>query len=434
MSINVFHRYHIRFFEYMYMVVMVIYMAQMTSETSRMMGTISGNPIPLLLPILLTIVLITRKRIRWNNIGLLALLLVLLIWSVLILVKYQAFGSTEDLSYIFFLFYAVIIAFIHVKVYGKQLLPIYEHIMVWICGISLVFWLLNVIFYRSLSPSFFPETTSGYNVLYLYNWIIPEKAFSDVFAIMLRNSGCSWEAGRFAIMVNLALYSNLLRNGIKFRNNYSVWILLAALFSTQSTTGFISGLVLYTVFTFSRINFKSIMILICLLIPLWFGISRLDFMQKKISEQLDFENSISEMYDSFSYTQFNLADNEYAGSLGRFESFYFDIQNMLHDPVLGYSRNRMHSSFYSNISSNFFLTGGLAKIFAQYGILLALILFSILGFSSAQLADDFHSTQKVALFLIILISAVSYEIWCVPIFTAVWLYGLFNKKIAKIRR
>lgn len=410
------------------MVIMVIYMAQMTPETSRMMGTLSGNPIPLMLPVLLTLILIIRNRIRWCNFRLLILLLVFIVWSGLILIKYQAFANTADWSFLLFLFYAIIIAFIHVKVYGKQMLPIYEHIMVWICGFSLVFWLLNIILFNSLSPFFFQETAIGYNILYLYNWIIPEKAIPDSFALVLRNSGCSWEPGRFSIMVGLAILSNLLRNGIKFRKNPGILILLAAMFSTQSTTGFILALVLYTLFALSRINFKSIMIMVYLLVPLWFGISKLDFMQKKITEQLDFGNNLIEMNSSFSYAQSELEDYEYAGSLGRFESLYFDIQNTLHDPVLGYSRNPTHSYFNSNFSSNFFLTGGLARVFAQYGIPLAIILFSILGYSSMRLASDFCSNQKVALFLTILISAVSYEIWCVPIFTAMWLYGLFISK------
>lgn len=151
-------------------------------------------------------------------------------------------------------------------------------------------------------------------------------------------------------------------------------------------------------------------------------------------EQLDFENSLSEIYESFEYMQYQYSDDEYIASLGRFESMYFDIQNFTQDPVLGYSRNPKHSYFYQNISSNFCLTGGLAKLFAQYGILLAIIILLILGISSIRLATEFNSSQKTALFLVILISSISYDVWCVPIFTAVWLNGLFGKKLPVIKR
>ena len=54
-------------FEVLYMFVMVIYMAQATKETGRMVGSISGNPIPFLIPIVLTYLLCKRHPISFNN-------------------------------------------------------------------------------------------------------------------------------------------------------------------------------------------------------------------------------------------------------------------------------------------------------------------------------------------------------------------------------
>lgn len=54
-------------FEMFYMFVIVIYMAQATPETSRMIGGISGNPIPLLLPMILTFILLKKNPISFNN-------------------------------------------------------------------------------------------------------------------------------------------------------------------------------------------------------------------------------------------------------------------------------------------------------------------------------------------------------------------------------
>ena len=54
-------------FDFLYMFVMVIYMAQATPETSRMVGTLSGNPIPFLIPIILTFVLCRKHQISFNN-------------------------------------------------------------------------------------------------------------------------------------------------------------------------------------------------------------------------------------------------------------------------------------------------------------------------------------------------------------------------------
>ena len=47
-------------FDYLYLFFMVVYMGQMTPETSRMVGSLSGEPVPFLIPIVLTIILLYR--------------------------------------------------------------------------------------------------------------------------------------------------------------------------------------------------------------------------------------------------------------------------------------------------------------------------------------------------------------------------------------
>lgn len=424
-TINIFGKYKVRFFEYFYMVVMVMYMAQMTSATGRMIGTVSGNLFPFLLPILLTAILLVRNKIQWKSTGLIFVLSIFGIWSILSLVKYNEFASTTALSYHFFLYYAILIAFIHTRVYRRSYFLIFEHIIVWICKLSIVFWLLNIAFFNTLDLNFLPPTSHGNNIFYLYNWISPSKVVRDSFALILRNPGCSWEPGRFAVIVCLAIYCNLLRNGIKFRHNSEILWLLLALISTQSTTGFLICLVLYTIFFVKKFDFTHILGLFTIMIPLWFAVSRLDFMEAKITEQIDVEGKLNEYYDSFEHMQSIYADDEYTFSLGRFESLYFDFQNALSDPLLGYSRDQHHSNFYSFMSSNVSLTGGLTKIFAQYGFPMGVIIFLLLAISSSFIGQRLARKNSVALFIIVLMASFSYIIWCVPVFTTFWLYGIF---------
>ena len=54
-------------FSIFYMLIMVIYMGQATPETSRMIGGLSGNPIPLLIPIILTFILCQKNPISFRN-------------------------------------------------------------------------------------------------------------------------------------------------------------------------------------------------------------------------------------------------------------------------------------------------------------------------------------------------------------------------------
>jgi len=130
--IKVLNKYKSSTFEYIYMVIMIIYMAQMTPETSRMIGQLSGNPIPFLFPIILTAILIRRHPISFKSISLVKILAIISIWSIAIVIKEQLFNA-EELSYIFFLYYAIIIAYIHVQIYGKRLFIYYEDILVKIC-------------------------------------------------------------------------------------------------------------------------------------------------------------------------------------------------------------------------------------------------------------------------------------------------------------
>ena len=118
--------------------------------------------------------------------------------------------------------------------------------------------------------------------------------------------------------------------------------------------------------------------------------------------------------------------DEYLGSLDRFESAYFEWINFQKEPLLGYGRNNDYSWFRKNISKNFILTGGLVKILSQYGIFIGFLLFIILFYSSFRISKTCWDQKKFAFVIILLFSSISYPIFCIPIFSAFWLYGLFG--------
>lgn len=426
-GVNIFNVFRVKYFEYIYMLVMVIYMGQMTPETGRMVGTLSGNPIPFLIPIVFTVILVFRNGIQWKR-NLFLITSILFVWSILSLYKYHAFRNTVDLSYHFFLYYAIIIAYIHIQVFGKRYFYIYEHIMVWMCKVTLVLWMFNILYIHTDISQYFPETNLGNSILYIYNWISPMSM--DLVlenAYVLRNSGCSWEPGRFAIMIVLAIYVNLSRNGIRFKKNRSVIWLLFALISTQSTTGYSITLLLYVIFLFNKFSFRNCILCIMVLSPIIYYTYQLDFMGEKVESQMDVKEQISQMQISAEYLNKTKAQDEYAFSLDRFQSIYFEYYNFIHDPLLGYSRNFKHSYFYNDTSSNIVLTSGLMRIFSQYGIFWGLFIYCLLFKSSIKISTTFKEKRRFALFLLILFNSISYPIWCIPVFTTFWLYGSFAK-------
>jgi len=478
-------------FEYLYLFVMVIYMAQMTPETGRMVGTLSGNPIPFLIPIVLTIILLIRHPISFLHRNLWLFVGVMFIWSVAVCYKFRDFSSS-NLSYYFFLFYAIFMAFIHVCVYRRKLFPIYEHIMVVFSVISLCLWGISVLF--PWSEGFFrvfPETPNGNNVLYLFHWTNPTSV--QVYNGIVRNQGCSWEPGRFAVMLIPAIFINLSREGIKFRNNKKIIILLLALASTFSTTGYSITILLYFIFWFNRVNAKAIFTFLFILLPVSIYFYSLDFMGGKIQDRANIEELTDIHLQVIEYNEKKYGD-EYLASLDRFESAYFEWNNFKREPLLGYGRNWDYSWFRQEISENFALTGGLVKTLSQYGLVIAILLYSILFYSSVKISrainhrhklvfailrpkaehrghafnhrhkrviafirpqtkrrrhalnhrhkltspiqrpkaerggHTFNHQHKLAFALVLLFSSISYNVFCVPIFTAFWLYGLFCHK------
>lgn len=413
-------------FEVLYMFVMVIYMAQATKETGRMVGSISGNPIPFLIPIVLTYLLCKRHPISFNNKNLHIVLAIYAIWAFCSLIKYNVF-TTEELSYHFFMVYAIVIAYIHVQVFGRKLIPLYENILVLLCKIAVVGWLIAVILPMSSSLfRLFPETVYGNHVIYLFNWMDPAKG--QVYSGLLRNAGCSWEPGRFAIMITLAIFCNLCQNGIKFKGNMNIWWLLVALATTQSTTGFVAALTLFTVFLIKKFNLKYIILAALIVIPVVYGITQLDFVGEKIGKKLENAKDVSQRDQTFAWAAIQYDEGEYVGSIDRFDAMVFEWMNVLNDPILGYSRNAEHSYFRMYISNNFVLANGLVKVFGMFGVIFGLYFFYVLYISSKKIAYESYDQKTFALFLLFCLSAISYQILIVPIFTSFWFYGLFSTK------
>ena len=412
-------------FEYLYMFVMVIYMAQMTPETGRMVGGLSGNPIPLLLPIFLTAVLLVRNPISFRDARLWTLVGIMLCWSAAVCYKFHDF-SPANLSYYVFLIYAILIAFVHIRVFGSDLFPLYEHIMVVLSAISLVLWSIALMSPVESNPfRVFPETSFGNNVLYLFNWMDPLKG--QTYGSFIRNAGCSWEPGRFAIMLVAAIQVNLSRCGIRFRRNKSILCLLLALATTVSTTGYSIVLLLYALYSLRRRKLSSVLTFLFVVLPVSWYVFSFDFMGDKIRDRADFDGLTREQMEGLDYRAQEHGD-EYVGSLDRFESMYFEWLNYQNDPLLGYGRDNDNSWFRQDITMNYALSGGLVKILSQYGIFVGVLLYAILFYSSWRISRTCRYSQPLAVAIVLLLSSVSYPVFCIPVYTAFWLYGLFCRE------
>lgn len=404
--------------EYFYFFVMVVYMGMMTINTAAMYTYSPKMSLgAILLPIVLNIIIAIKHKVSLSNIGLQKLLLFSLIWVFCLFVKYGA-GCLKSS---FILFYAIFVAYIQYKVFKEKICSYYVDVMVVIAKISLVLWLFSMIF-PSLASHFFhifPQadfSTFGYNFMYVFNWMDPDLGQEG------RNAGCSWEPGRYAVMLSLGIAISVLKNGVSFKDRNFIWLLLA-LVTTFSTTGYLAVLVIVFCSYIKKINIKYVFIALLLLIPVYFLVINVPFLVDKISLQLSTLFNL-EFYNEMAARTANSSSGEYTYSLERFPSMYFEWKNIINDPMVGYGRTPYYSFFYQHISSNVSLPSGLLKVLSNYGIILGIFFYYILYKSSHLFGNIYHRNSPIMLCL--LIGSVSYVIFTIPIFTTFWLYYYFD--------
>lgn len=163
------------------------------------------------------------------------------------------------------------------------------------------------------------------------------------------------------------------------------------------------------------------------MLPIVIGVMQLDFMSDKIKDRLEINSANSDFYKSELYHSKSGVDIERHVSLDRFQSIYFEWINFTKDPLLGYSRDTSKSWFGKTFISDYSLTGGLVKVFSQFGLLFGLIIYFWLYKSSLIISKDFGARMPLALFLSVIFVSISYPIWGIPVFTTFWMYGIFSQ-------
>jgi hypothetical protein len=403
-------------------------MAFMTGETRVMLGGMEKNIVAFCIPIVLTVILLYKHPLAFNNSNFKIIIGVLLVWSfVQIMVKHQ-YTPKSFANYLYYL-YAITIAYIHVRIYKRKMFYLYEDVMVKLSLLSLIIWI-----FTNIAPglamqvaSLFPKTSHGYNFLYLIHWISPYGR--HVTYGLTRNAGCSWEPGRFAIMVCLALLINFYRKGTSFKNNKNGIVLLLSLLTTMSTTGYVLGFVLYAYMYIKGI--KHVIIFTIIGIPIFYLAYQLEFVGEKIESKMKVEETVEHIEETYSWSEQN-ADGTLAYSMDRFPSMVFEFENFIHDPIIGYGANVLDSYFMRTRTKMIGFTGGLVTMLSKFGIIFGGFLLYILFLSSPRISSVLHSKKKYGILICMVLSMVSYPLIWFPVYTAFWFYGFFLYDETKI--
>ena len=414
-------------FDYIFFFVVVIYAAMAVPATNSMIRPEGGGILAYIIPWGLCAAFIIKHRINFNHKRLIITISIYIIWVILQTLKYGIFYTGS------FIFLGnIIIAFSLIRVYDFRRFFLYEKILVIMACVSITFWLMQVLLPSAFSTFMLATTVYDFppggtimasNLLFsLSDYTLGVKEGH----LIPRNSGFSWEPGRYSSMIIFAMFFNIIRNKFKVKS-YSFAILLLALLTTQSTTGFSAFLLVLLMIVLNKGLQIRMLSTLFILIPISVGAFYLPFMGDKIKNFWYNEDNIEIQIE---IAEYHTSENDYDYRIipQRFDSLAYHLMNINDSPVLGYGVAPANSYVLREISPIISPTGGIIRLFSQFGCLIGLLGFYYLYKTSEYFSFNFEYKGKFWLFIIFSLLSISYSFWNVPIFMSLWMFTLFNNK------
>ena len=412
-------------FDYFYLFVVVLYAAMATPATFSMVRP-TGGVIAHAIPWILTTIFVLKHRIQFHHKNLVIVIMLYLFWIIL-----QAFSIGIFYLGTMVIVGNILIAYILIRVYDFRMFFLYEKIVTFMGALSICFWLFHVFIPGAFTT--FMKATSIYEFPPSHTIIANNFFYSlsgtiyDDLSLIPRNAGFSWEPGRYASMLLFALFFNVIRKNFDVLKNKSFWILVVALLTTQSTTGYVCLLLII----FMIIHNKDIKITVLatpfIILPLVIGLLSMPFMAKKISS-LWFDPAKLEAIQIQVDYHMSVGNKELKVIPQRFDSITYHFMNFKDSPLLGYGVDITHSYTHRAVSPLIWPTGGIITMFSQFGIVIGVFCYFILYKSSVWFSTFFGYNGKWFLFSIFTLLSVSYSFWIVPIFMSLWMFPLFYSK------
>ncbi len=313
------------------------------------------------------------------------------------------------------------VAYCFVRAMRERLLLHLEILISYLSGISLAIWSIEI-----TTSGMISRLLNGIFVGMPYNSIIKSYIFFQTFidegveSYVPRNSGFAWEPGAFSVLCSLGLMINLYRFGFRLRGNYRGIILVAALLSSQSTTGY-SILAIYMILKLwhDMSSAGRIFVFPGLAAAILIAFTTLPFMQNKVEEL--WSQDLKELTISAS-SKWN-ADQPVAAQ--RFLSFKMDFSDFLNHPWTGYGGEE-EQMLVRREALNVVSVSGIGKILARFGFLgFIFFVWSTIA-SSMTFSRHFRSRSPALLALFILAVSVSYSLIEHPLFISVWCFAFFG--------
>lgn len=376
------------------------------------------------LAVIPAIYLFFKHRVKFN-LNIKIILSVFLLWTC---IQYVTCDDFKKIQY-FFLFWNILSAYLLIHIFRLRVFYYYEKITVYLACIAIFMWIfMHVVGPENLARLGFMEPASGTSSASFLIFNVPNIDYykgKGMFGFE-RNCGFAWEPGLFACFLVIAIFNNLLRTKNKIRNNVWLYILIVALLTTFSTTGYVAFFaIVVSHFVIGRVNLFSLrnIIILVLLGFAAYRVFQLPFMRDKILAKSD----TSEYMTENQFTMGIIKDQGELITVDRFEGMALDFMNIMDKPLFGYGISRENSYIFKNMSEFILISNGTTTVFSNFGILLAILFHYFYIKNSIFIRRCFRSKDK-SFYLIYMIISFSYSFTTITMFICMSQYYLMVSK------
>lgn len=310
-------------------------------------------------------------------------------------------------------------AFVFCRVYGIRSFAMYEKCLVILAALSLPVWALYTLTPETMLSLFSVIGIKCEGTLE-YSGILCNLASSQDF-LGFRNVGFAQEPGHWASFLIIGMFINLLINDFNYRNK-SFFILLAALITSQSTTGYSSFGIILLMIIFSAKRSRIFLIVASIfVIP---SVVALPFMREKIEKYAYTNESVENARYNGEYLERN--DDNAIFVPQRMDGFAFELMNFVNDPLMGYGIKETNSFISKTVSSRISCSNGNIKVFSKYGLFLAILFYSFLFKTGYILVSRKRKLVLLSWIILYLALGMSYEFTTIPLLLSFWIFSLLG--------
>lgn len=348
-----------------------------------------------------------------------SLVIALSIWMLYFFINTIIIGSFHPFfmaTYIIYLYVAWWLA----RYFGFGIFQLYTTIIYYLCFISLFFWVWQVLSPSSLTFLMSALNVAGDNLNSISIFVYTKHYLSDS-TVIPRNAGFTWEPGPFSCFVALALFFNMARNHVSFKDKRRVMVFIVTIITTQSTTGFLLLLCLLGWYSWARFENKVFRFLLVPIVGLFIILVYLNvpFLKEKIDDQ--------SQQDVYALTEHAEASGR-TYNPGRFASLVLRYEDFKNYPVAGYGGNPKLQYGYLGEGNVVSAVSGIGKIFGQYGLIGSVIFVFVLYRSGILMANHFGYSGFLVFPIMVLMIGFSFSIIETPAIVVLLLLPFFVKR------